>query len=61
MPNFGSSEEPFCPHPQACVCVRETCTARRFSASCSVLEAPSKTALTPWFLRHQAVDTHTHR
>lgn len=33
-----------------------TCTARMFSASCSVLEAPSRTALTPSFLRHQAVE-----
>lgn len=41
----------------ACVCVLVlTCMAPRFSVSCSGLDVPRRTELTPSFLRHQAGD-----
>lgn len=36
-----------------------TCIAPMFSMSCSALEAPRSTELTPSFLRHQAVGSKT--
>lgn len=38
---------------------RLTCIAPMFSISCSALEAPRSTELTPSFLRHQAVGSKT--